>query len=124
MAKTTTPAKLPGPRIVSTGFHERVFAVVSRIPTGFVATYGDVAEALGARSVARQVGFALAALPPRRKDVPWHRVVGAGGRLTLDSAGRQARLLKKEGIGLAKGAARIAEFDLVRVPLALLTSPS
>lgn len=121
MARPKAPTTRSGPRVVSTGFHDRVFAVVCRIPTGFVATYGDIAEALGARSVARQVGFALAALPPRRKDVPWHRVIGAGGRLTLDSAGRQARLLAKEGVRLARGSARIAEFDLVRVPLALLT---
>lgn len=121
MARPKAPTTRSGPRVVSTGFHDRVFAVVCRIPTGFVATYGDIAEALGARSVARQVGFALAALPPRRKDVPWHRVVGAGGRLTLDSAGRQARLLAKEGVRLARGSARIAEFDLVRVPLALLS---
>ena len=51
-----------GPRrIVGEGFHEQVYAVVAAIPRGRVATYGDVAGALGSRSVARQVGFDVVA---------------------------------------------------------------
>jgi methylated-DNA-protein-cysteine methyltransferase related protein len=117
--RATSPAR---GRVVGDGFHERVYAVVLRVPIGFVTTYGDVAEALGSRSVARHVGFALAALPPRRREVPWHRVVGAGGRLTLESAGAQRKRLVREGVAIVatKAGERVAEFKLVRAPVAAL----
>jgi methylated-DNA-protein-cysteine methyltransferase-like protein len=92
------------PRVVGPGFHERVFAVVASVPPGRVTTYGDVAQALGSRRVARQVGYALAALPDDRDDVPWHRVVNARGRLSLRHHGAtsdgQLLLLKAEGIDI------------------------
>ena len=44
-------------------------------------TYGDVASALGSPRVARQVGWALAAL--RDDTVPWHRVINAKGRISF-----------------------------------------
>jgi alkylated DNA nucleotide flippase Atl1 len=98
-------------RVVGHGFHRRVWSVVAQIPAGRVTTYGDVAAALGLRRVARQVGFALAALPPEQDDVPWHRVVTASGRLSLRADGRpsaeQARRLRAEGIAVdARGGIR------------------
>ena len=44
-------------------FRKRVYALVQTIPYGKVAGYGHVAAALGSPRAARQVGFALAALP-------------------------------------------------------------
>jgi methylated-DNA-protein-cysteine methyltransferase-like protein len=84
------------------GFDQRVYALVAHIPHGRVATYGQVAELIGAWGCARQVGWALKrlALP---SDVPWHRVVNAQGRISL-SLGRegsdwiQLNLLRAEGI--------------------------
>src|SRR5688572_4142276 len=67
-------------RAVSAGFHDRVAAVVRRIPAGRVATYGDIAAVLGSVRVARHVGWALAAMD--KPDVPWHRVVNARGRIS------------------------------------------
>ena len=67
-------------RAVSAGFHDRVAAVVRRIPAGRVATYGDIAAVLGSVRVARHVGWALAAMD--RPGVPWHRVVNAQGRIS------------------------------------------
>ena len=62
-------------------FFERVYEAVRAIPRGRVATYGQVARLLGMARGARAVGWALRALDPRRAPpVPWHRVVGAGGR--------------------------------------------
>ena len=52
---------------------------VRRIPKGKVATYGDVAAASGHPGCARQVVWALRA----GKNVPWHRVLGAQGRIRL-----------------------------------------
>jgi len=65
-----------------TGSHSRIQAVVGRIPKGCVATYGQIAALAGFPGKPRLAGYALHALPdgtPR----PWHRVLGAGGRLTL-----------------------------------------
>src|SRR5262249_6237009 len=88
------------------GFHERVYAVVRSIPPGRVTTYGDVAAALGLRSAARQVGYALAALPAGRPDVPWHRVVNHAGRVSLRADGRpsaeQRRWLAREGVRVGR----------------------
>lgn len=88
------------PRVVTEGFHERVYAVVRLVPAGAVTTYGDVAAALGSASVARHVGWALAAV--RDDDVPWHRVVNAQGRISFkgDTARGvlQRSLLEDEGV--------------------------
>lgn len=70
------------PRIVSPGFRARVYDVVRTVPFGRVTTYGDVASVLGSPRVARQVGYALAAIGPDDDDVPWHRVINAQGRIS------------------------------------------
>ena len=64
------------------GAYPRVYAVVSRIPRGRVATYGQVAAEAGMPQAPRVAGYALHALPPGTP-IPWHRVVAAGGRLSL-----------------------------------------
>lgn len=106
-----------GPRrLVGPGFHASVHALVRTVPAGFVTTYGDVAQALGSKNVARHVGFAMAALPAG-SDVPWWRVIAAGGRLTTASAAtqrRQARLLAAEGLMVRAG--RVTGFTARRFP--------
>ena len=62
--------------------YTRIYAVVRRIPRGRVATYGQVAELAGLPGHARQVGYALHALPTGTT-VPWHRVLNARGTLSL-----------------------------------------
>lgn len=107
-----------GPRrITGERFHARVHGLVRTVPPGFVTTYGDVARALGCPSVARHVGFAMAALPAG-SDVPWWRVVAAGGRISLAGAGaaRQAKMLRSEG-HVVRGS-RVTKFDDCRLPLA------
>ena len=111
------PARHGPRRIVGEGFHQKVAALVRTVPRGAVTTYGDLATALGSRGVARQVGWALAALPAGTK-VPWWRVVAAGGRLPRSNtaAGRRhAALLKKEGIAVTAG--RVADFAHRRAAL-------
>jgi methylated-DNA-protein-cysteine methyltransferase-like protein len=98
-------------RVVGPGFHAKVHAAVRAVPKGSVTTYGDVADALGLRSVARQVGWALAALPDG-SSVPWWRVVGAGGQISRwrsASAVRQRELLRKEGTDV-DGKGRVTAF--------------
>ena len=74
----------------------RIRSAVLRIPSGKVATYGDVAYAAGFPGAARQVAWALHS----SKGLPWHRVVGAGGRILLPGeAGFEQRFrLQKEGV--------------------------
>jgi methylated-DNA-protein-cysteine methyltransferase related protein len=83
--------------------YQRIYDVVRRIPKGRVATYGQVASLAGLAGHARQVGYALHALPEGTA-VPWHRVVNASGRISRRSmAGGeliQAQLLAREGVRL------------------------
>ena len=80
---------------------ERIYDVVRRIPRGRVATYGQVAILAGLRGHARQVGYAMAALPSD-SDVPWHRVINAKGccsaRATPGGDARQRKLLERERV--------------------------
>jgi methylated-DNA-protein-cysteine methyltransferase related protein len=81
------------------GLHDRVYAVVSRIPKGRIATYGQIAHIAGMPRQARLVGYALHALPPNTR-VPWHRVVNSQGAISTPprSAARQRQLLEEEGV--------------------------
>jgi methylated-DNA-protein-cysteine methyltransferase-like protein len=70
---------------------------VSRVPRGKVATYGDIAYAAGYPGAARQVAWALHA---ESAGLPWHRIVGAGGKILLTGEhGFEQRLhLQTEGV--------------------------
>ena len=74
---------------------------VRRIPRGKVSTYGAVARAAGFPGRARQVVWAL----QKSRGVPWHRVVGAGGRILLPGEnGLEQRLrLETEGVRFQGG---------------------
>lgn len=77
----------------ATGY-QRIYAVVSRIPRGRVATYGQVARLAGLPGQARLVGYALAALADRSR-VPWHRVVNAEGRISPRREGSPAATVQR-----------------------------
>lgn len=81
--------------------YARIYAVVRRIPKGRVATYGQVAALAGFPGHARQVGYALHALPSG-SIVPWHRVINARGAVSRRSEpgdeGVQRLLLEAEGV--------------------------
>ncbi len=80
-----------------------VYTVVKCIPSGKVATYGQIAALLGSPRAARMVGWALHVLPDDKlKTVPWQRVINREGRISTGcqehSKNLQAELLKKEGV--------------------------
>jgi len=83
---------------------ERVRRVVNLIPPGKVATYGQVAREAGLGRRARFVGQVMARLP-EGSEVPWYRVLCAGGRLAFppDTASyrRQRTRLEAEGVSFA-----------------------
>jgi methylated-DNA-protein-cysteine methyltransferase related protein len=76
---------------------EEIWKAVRRIPKGKVATYGAVAQAAGFPGAARQVVWALRAA---KIPLPWHRVLGANGRIRLPGeSGMEQRLrLRSEGV--------------------------
>ena len=85
------------------------YNAVKKIPRGQVMTYGQLAKAVGLRGGARAAGRAMAACPSGR-GIPWHRVVGAGGRLLLrePNVSLQRKLLESEGVAAAER--RIQDF--------------
>jgi len=76
-----------------------IYRLVKRIPRGRVTTYGEIARALKVPGGARVVGYAMAGCPSGQ-GIPWHRVVGAGGRLIIREpyGSKQRRLLESEGV--------------------------
>lgn len=98
-------------------FFERVYEAVRAIEAGRVATYGQVAALVGVPRGARAVGWALGALSAaRERSVPWHRVVGAGGRISLRGGigpELQRRRLRKEGVRFVAGRVDLARHGLL-----------
>ena len=93
--------------------YRQIYAVVKRIPPGRVATYGQVASLAGLPGHARQVGYALHALP-EHSTIPWHRVVNARGGISARAVPGaelvQRQLLVQEGVRLnAKGQVSLAQ---------------
>src|SRR5580698_2340788 len=76
-----------------------VYRLVKKIPRGRVTTYGELARKLRLSGGARAVGYAMAACPNGR-GIPWHRVIGAGGKVRMPEpqASLQHRLLATEGV--------------------------
>jgi methylated-DNA-protein-cysteine methyltransferase-like protein len=100
---------------VAKSTYQRIYSEVRRIPRGRVATYGQIARLAGLPGHARQVGYALAALP-EELTVPWHRVVNAKGEISLRGEShfeiRQRQLLERERVLFdAKGRIPLGRFQ-------------
>ncbi len=84
---------------------EKIYEVVKRIPKGRVATYGQIAAAVGNPRLARVVGYALHSNPDP-KNIKCYRVVNRFGKLSSAFAfggiDAQASLLIKEGIEVSE----------------------
>lgn len=83
---------------------DKVYEAVKLIPRGSVATYGQVAEALGNKRLSRVVGYALH-VNPQPGVIPCHRVVKRDGAVSsafaFGGANRQVELLRAEGVTFA-----------------------
>lgn len=95
--------------------YRRIYQVVSRIPRGRVATYGQVASLARLPRQARLVGYALNALEPG-SPLPWFRVVNAKGSISLRSNGLghdelQAAMLAREGVRFVEGVIPLDRFQ-------------
>lgn len=84
----------------------RIYAAVSRVPRGRVATYGQIARLAGLPRRARLVGFALGATPDGVR-IPWQRVISASGKISARAhpfgAAQQREKLESEGVLFGSG---------------------
>lgn len=101
------PQAIPLKKIKPSGrtddsFFASVFELVRQIPRGRVTSYGAIAEALGTRSSARMVGWAMNGAHAVHPPVPAHRVVNRQGMLTgkihFATPTQMQELLEAEGI--------------------------
>lgn len=80
---------------------QRVWQVVSEVPEGKIASYGQIATLAGAPRAARQVGQILSRLPSDSR-LPWHRILNAKGQISFpddsEAYRRQKQLLESEGV--------------------------
>lgn len=90
---------------------EEVRAQVRKIPKGKVSTYGEVAKAAGFPGASRQVAWALRGTGST--GLPWHRVVGARGRILLpgESGFEQRLRLQSEGVRFEGTRVRLEEHE-------------
>ena len=79
--------------------YQSIYRIVERIPYGKVISYGGIARIVGCS--ARQVGYAMAAIP-YGQDLPWHRVVNSRGEVSPRKHGQgdseQKFMLLSEGV--------------------------
>jgi methylated-DNA-protein-cysteine methyltransferase-like protein len=76
---------------------EQIYTIVAQIPQGRVTTYGRIARMTDG-ATARSVGSAMRHLPAGH-DLPWHRVINAGRKVTEHGgAVRQREKLRAEGV--------------------------
>lgn len=82
--------------------YDAIYDVVRSVPAGRVTTYGAVAAAIGAKSGARVVGYAMNLCHGITPAVPAHRVVNRNGMLTgkhhFNPPERMQQLLEQEGV--------------------------
>jgi methylated-DNA-protein-cysteine methyltransferase-like protein len=84
-------------------FTERALPIIRSIPKGRVASYGQIAALSGSPKAARQIVRILHTLSTREK-LPWHRVIGSGGRISLPKGAgleEQKARLEAEGVRVA-----------------------
>lgn len=95
---------------------EPVYKLVQRIPRGRVLTYGALAKALRLPGGARTAGRAISGTPSGR-GIPWHRVLGANGRILIRGphAMLQKKLLESEGLEVVEMRVKI-DGHLWKVP--------
>lgn len=112
--KTAQPLKKLKPSgKLDENFFEQVFDIVRQIPKGRVTSYGAIAAALGTRSSARMVGWALNGCHRVTPKVPAQRVVNRQGLLTgkihFDYPEQMQELLQKDGVKVADD--KVVDFE-------------
>lgn len=91
---------------VRSDLYEAIYEITRAIPVGRVTSYGAIAAALGVRSGARMVGYALSACHNVHPFVPAHRVLNRLGLLSgkhhFGAPDAMQKLLEAEGVKVAE----------------------
>ncbi len=91
-----------------------IYAILHAIPSGRVATYGQIADLAGLPRAARLVGTTLRKLPAN-SNLPWHRVINASGRISFPATHpnyqRQRQLLVDEGVLFVGGRVKLSDYQ-------------
>ena len=93
-------------------FTQKVIAVIQRIPSGKVMTYGQIAAHAGSPKSARQVARLLHSMSVKYQ-LPWHRIINAEGKISiLDEEHRntQEELLRFEGVEIKGSKIDLTQF--------------
>ena len=98
----------------NTPFSKAVIKMVSKIPKGKIATYGQIAKISGNAGGSRGVAWILHACSKKYK-LPWQRVINSQGKISFDKTTKeyknQKNLLLKEGIQFSEaGTVNFAKF--------------
>jgi len=92
---------------------QAIYTVISHIPAGNVASYGQIARLAGYTNNARLVGRLLKVMP-HDSTIPWHRVVNSQGKLSFELGSKkyhqQREALISEGIVFKKEKINMHEF--------------
>lgn len=100
-------------------FSEKVLKIALSIPKGRVTTYGRIARAAGAGPMASQSITSILgkAYDAGEKNIPWHRIVYAEGKVWLDEKHKKERLAlyKKEKIEVDPKTGKIKNFHKILV---------
>ncbi len=86
--------------MIAKTFKEKVYELAKQIPTGKVATYGQLAKMAGAPGAARAVGMCMST-NETPETIPCHRVVASNGKLTgyaFGGVNKKKIILEKEGV--------------------------
>ena len=91
-------------------FSEEVIKIIQSIPTGKVASYGQIALIAGNPRGARQVSRILHTCT-QKYNLPWHRVINSQGKISLKNEGFELQygLLRKDGVEF--GLNSVIDFD-------------
>ena len=91
----------------------RIWETIRDIPSGCVASYGQIAEIAGIPRGARQTAYALR-MAPRELSLPWHRVILASGKSAFDPNSRHFRMqrerLGEEGVPMVDGKVDLTKY--------------
>ncbi len=110
--------KRDGRKSAESNSFEKIYEIVRQIPSGKVATYGQIAALAGNRRWSRVVGFALH-VNPDPGGIPCHRVVNRFGEVSeafaFGGGNRQIELLSAEGVPCPDGRVDLRKYQWERV---------
>ena len=92
---------------------QQIWETIQAVPTGNVASYGQIADLAGLPGRARLVGKVLREAP-HSLNLPWYRIIRSSGQLAFDAGSSQAEkqkgLLQEEGVVVLNNRVKMKKF--------------